>query len=228
MEYRLEGIGHCFDKRHLLKDIELTINSGQCLVVSGRSGSGKSLLFSILCGVFTPDQGQVLVDGVAIEQMNHDQYMAFRKYLGAVFQVSALISNLTLAENLMLKLNQHGENLSIAQKHQMVFDACHEFGLEDYLELRTDQLSVGLASLAGLARALVIPPKCLIWDAPMAEIDLHWSEHVCNRLKWLKACGTTLILFSNRQRLIEQFADLHLDLSGKTLRQLHCGASNET
>lgn len=213
MEVEFKGISHCFDKRELLKDINLVIPSGQCLVVSGRSGSGKSLLFSILCGIFRPDAGQVLIDGVPINQMSKAQYMGFRKYLGVVFQVSALISNLTLAENLMLVLNQHCPEMDCAQKEKEVFDICHEFGLEDYLTQRTDQLSIGLASLAGLARALIIEPKCLVWDAPMAEIDLHWSNHVYSRLLHLKQAGTTIILFSNRQRLIEKLADIQLDLT---------------
>lgn len=213
MQVEFKGISHCFERRHLLKDINLTVQSGQCLVVSGRSGSGKSLLFSIASGIFRPDRGEVLIDGMAINDMDETQYMAFRKYLGAVFQVSALISNLTLAENLMLPLNQHCPDMACDDKKKLVQEVCHEFGLEDYLDERTDQLSTGLASLAGLARALLIEPKCLLWDAPMAEIDLQWSDHIYARLNHLKHTGTTFILFTNRQKLIERLADVQLDLT---------------
>ncbi|NQZ09680.1 MAG: ATP-binding cassette domain-containing protein [Algicola sp.] len=213
MRIELRDICHKLEQRQLLENINLTVESGQCLVVSGRSGSGKSLLFSIVCGIFPPQRGEVLVDGQSIVQMSEAQNLEFRKHLGVIFQVSALISNLTLAENLMLPLNLYFPDRNCDEKRQEVQAICHEFGLESYLDQRTDQLSTGLAALAGLARALLVEPKLLVWDAPMSEIDLKWNDHLNNRLKHLKNAGTTFILFTNRQRIIERLADVRLDLS---------------
>ncbi len=213
MRLELRDICHKLEQRQLLENINLTVESGQCLVVSGRSGSGKSLLFSIVCGIFPPQCGEVLVDGQSIAQMNEAQNQEFRKHLGVVFQVSALISNLTLAENLMLPLNLYFPDKSCDEKREEVQAICCEFGLESYLDQRTDQLSTGLASLAGLARALLVEPKLLVWDAPMSVIDSKWNEHLKNRLKHLKNVGTTFILFTNRRSIIERLADVRLDLS---------------
>lgn len=213
MQIELRQISHQIEGRQVLHNISVVVHSGQCLVVKGRSGSGKSLLFSIMCGIFNADQGQVLADDQDIMAMSQARHLAFRQYLGAVFQVSALISNLTLQENLLLPLNLYYPAQDMAQKQHQVEVICHEFGLENYMMQRTDQLSTGLAALAGLARALIIEPKCLVWDAPMSQIDLKWSDHVNNRLRHLKNGGTTFILFTNRKRIIEHLADIQLDLS---------------
>lgn len=213
MKIELRGICHKVEQRQLLENINITIESGQCLVVSGRSGSGKSLLFSIVCGIFAPNAGQVLVDDKPVMQMNESENLAFRKYLGVIFQVSALISNLSLAENLLLPLNLYFPDRDCDEKRKEVQTICREFGLDAYMDLRTDQLSTGLAALAGLARALLIEPKCLVWDAPMSEIDLQWSDHINNRLKHLKNNGTTFILFTNREQVIDRLADQRLDLT---------------
>jgi acetoin utilization transport system ATP-binding protein len=213
VKIELRGICHKLESRQMLDDINLTVNSGQCLVVSGRSGSGKSLLFSIVCGLLIPDAGQVLVNDQPIDEMSEDQNQHFRKYLGVVFQVSALLSNLTLLENLMLPLNQHFPERDCDQKRRDVETICQEFGLNEHTDQRVGQLSTGQAALAGLARALLIEPKCLVWDSPMSEIDLQWGSHVTNRLKHLKDSGTTFILLTNRQWVIDELADIRLDLS---------------
>lgn len=213
MKVELRDLGHSIDNREVFAGISATVGGGQCLVVSGRSGSGKSLLFSIVCGILVPHHGSVLIDDIAISQMDNSSYNYFRQSMGVVFQVSALISNLTLRENLMLPLNQHCVDASAAQKQEKVKLISHEFGLDEYLDKRTDQLSTGLTSLAGFARALLLEPKCLVWDAPMAEIDLHWVGHVTNRISQLKANGASLILLTNRVELIEKMADFQLDLS---------------
>ena len=213
MEIQLSGISHCFEERLMLEDISIKVPSGSTLVVSGRSGCGKSLLFSIVSGTLEPDKGQVLVNGKSLFDLNEQQDLALRRELGVVFQVSALVSNLTLRENLLLPLNLYFPEHDKRTKQQKVQDICAEFGLSAYLDARTDELSTGLAAIAALARALMIEPQCLIWDAPLCEIDLTWSDYICKRLAYLKQAGTTLILFTNRERLIEQLADLQLTLT---------------
>lgn len=222
VEIQLSHVSHCFAQGLRLEDINVTVPSGSTLAICGRSGSGKSLLFSIVSGIFAPQQGQVLANNVPVYQMDKTQNLAFRRELGVVFQICALISNLTLRENMMLPLNLYFPENTMAMKHQQVEGICHEFGLEAYLDARTDELSTGQACLAGLARALMLEPKCLIWDAPLCEIDLTWSEHIFRRLKHLKRAGATLLLFTNRERLIDEFADQVLELRSEQHHQEDC------
>ncbi|MCG7535990.1 ATP-binding cassette domain-containing protein [Pseudoalteromonas sp. OOF1S-7] len=214
MKIALKNISHCVADQPILANINVTVESGQCLLITGRSGSGKSVLFSIICDITRPQHGSVLIDDVEISAMTALQYARFRRDLGVIFQVSALISNLTLEENLLLPLNRHHSRLSQGEKLQKVQQICQQFGLTQYLDQRTDRLSSGLASLAGLARALIMEPKALIWDAPMAQVDRAWCRHELDLLRHLKEKGTTLVLCSNRQELMTSLTDqqLHLGL----------------
>ncbi|MEC4091663.1 MULTISPECIES: ATP-binding cassette domain-containing protein [Pseudoalteromonas] len=217
MKIALKDISHSVADQPILASINVTVEPGECLLITGRSGSGKSVLFNIICDITRPQQGHVLIDDVEIATMTALQYARFRRDLGVIFQVSALISNLTLEENLLLPLNRHHSRLSLDEKRQKVGKICRQFGLTQYLDQRTDRLSSGLASLAGLARALIMEPKALIWDAPMAQVDRAWCQHELELLKDLKDKGTTLVLCSNRQELITSLAD----------HQLHLGVPDE-
>lgn len=218
MKIELSDISHSNLKGSLLKALNVVLESGETLVISGRSGSGKSLLFSVMCGILAPLKGKVLVDGKCLFAMDEGQNLAFRRELGVVFEVSALLSNLTLKENLLLPLNLYFPDEPLSKKLAQVEKVSHEFGLEKYLEWRIDELSSGQAALAGLARALIIEPKCLIWDAPLSEVDVKWNAYICRRLRLLKEHGTTMILFTNRQHLIDEFADSHMELCDGRLK----------
>jgi ABC-type multidrug transport system ATPase subunit len=158
--------------------------------------------------------------------MSRGQEQQFRRHLGVVFHLPALISNLTLAENLLLPLDHHYPQREKKLKRQQVEHICAEFALEDYLDMRTDQLSRGLASIAAFARALLIEPQCLVWNAPLNDIDIDWCKHITKRLEQLKQAGTTLVLFTNRQPLIDEFADIHVDLSADACHRTQVGRTD--
>lgn len=195
-----------------LKNVSFELRAGRCLVISGFSGSGKSLLLSLICGLVAPDSGSVSFDEKTMSQMNHAQNAGFRKKLGVIFQEPALLSNLTIAENLMLPLTQHYPMLSALEKNALVGKCCTQFELHDFLDDRIEELSNGKQALASFARALICDPTLLIWDAPLSNIDLHWSPQIITQLKFMKVRQKTLILFTNREQLINELADQHLHL----------------
>ncbi|KZN36438.1 hypothetical protein N480_17215 [Pseudoalteromonas luteoviolacea S2607] len=221
MHIEFKEISHTIKNRQVFSDLNAEVSSGQCLVISGRSGCGKTLFFSIASDIIRPDEGEMLIDGVAVKNMNAQKYSEFRRNLGVVFQLSGLISNLTLEENLMLPLNRHHKDVCKLEKQARVKTIAREFALEQYLSQRTEQLSSGQASLAGLARALLLKPKAVVWDAPMAEIDDQWSQYVLDLLLCLKQQGTTLILCSNRKEVIDKLADTQLELNSKVCFSEH-------
>jgi len=195
-----------------LHSINFEVASGQCLIISGISGSGKSLLLGLICGLISLDAGTVTFDGLTTENMTGEQEAQFKKKLGVIFQKPALLSNLTLKENLLLPLIQHFPGLSAAERIQMVELICQKFQLQKHLEDRVEELSQGLQSLASFARALICGPDLLIWDAPLADIDVIWSNRIIQLLKQFKNDNKTIILFTNRKRIITELADSHLHL----------------
>lgn len=209
----------CFkgQKNSELHSINFDVASGQCLVISGISGSGKSLLLGLICGLVDVDSGTVTFDGLTAVDMTEEQEVEFKKQLGVVFQKPALLSNLTLKENLLLPLIQHFPRLSTSERTQMVEIICQKFELHKHLEDRVEELSQGLQSLASFARALICRPDLLIWDAPLTDIDATWSNRIIEILKQFKNDSKTIILFTNRKRIITELADIHLHLVNGTL-----------
>lgn len=218
MHIELRDISYRLGDMHILERINLTVESGECVSVSGRSGCGKSMLFSILCGTLAATEGEVFVNRLAMSQMDHEENQVFRKYLGAVFQRAALISNLTVIENLLLPLNLHFPELDEQTKLNRIHAIASEFGFYNCLEWRTDRMSMGMRSLAGLARAVLNEPKYLIWDAPLIDVDIHWSGLVKQKLMQIKDSGATIILLSNRQEFITELADRRFTLMAGQLR----------
>ena len=204
----------CFKgyKGNNINNVNIELSTGQCLIISGISGCGKSLLLSLICGLVIADSGSVVFDDLTMQQMTTEQDAQFRKRLGVIFQKPALLSNLTILENLLLPLIQHCPELSDTERGEVVEKACQQFNLQSYLHDRVEDLSNGMQSLVSLTRALIGRPDLLIWDAPLSDIDLNWSAQIIGVLKQMKAREKTMILFTNREILIDEMADIHLNL----------------
>ena len=201
-----------------ISDASFELDSGQCLLVSGDSGSGKSLLHGLLCGLVEMDSGKLRFDGLAMTEMNEQQDRDFRKKLGVVFQEPALISNLSISENLLLPLLQHFPELSWEQHFDRIEASCECFELVEYLDSRTDELSAGVRALVALTRGLITEPELLIWDAPMVNTDVRWNQYIKKTLLEMKSEGKTIILFSNSKAVTADIADLQLHLDSGVLK----------
>ena len=196
------------------------MDSGQCLIISGLSGCGKSLLLSLICGLVEADSGSVVFNGLSMEEMTDQENAQFRKQLGVVFQEPALLYNLTIFENLLLPLIQHFPHLSEVERGLIIEKYCQQFNLQSYLHDRVEELSSGMRALASLTRALICEPDLLIWDAPLAEIDLNWSAQIVESLKKMKLAGKTMIFFTNKKILIRELADINLQLVDGELKTI--------
>jgi len=199
-------------KGNSINNVNFELTTGQSLIISGISGSGKTLLLSLICGLVSADSGSVVFDGLSMQEMTAEQEAQFRKQLGVVFQAPALLSNLTICENLLLPLIQHYPNLNRLEREAIVETACQQFNLQGYLHDRAEELSNGMQSLAALTRALIGNPDLIIWDAPLSDIDLKWSVQIIDLLKQMKTEKKTMILFTNREILIDELADIRLYL----------------
>ncbi len=204
----------CFKgyKTSYINNASFKVSTGQCLIISGISGSGKSLLLGLICGLVIADSGSVTFNGLTMQQMTTEQDVQFRKRLGVAFQEPGLLSNLTIFENLLLPLMQHYPQLSESAKSAVIEKACKQFNLDSFQHDRVEELSNGMQSLVSLTRALICNPDLLIWDAPLSNIDLRWGRQIIRLLKHMKARQKTMIMFTNKKILIDELADIHLNL----------------
>jgi phospholipid/cholesterol/gamma-HCH transport system ATP-binding protein len=167
---KLEGVVHSPGGAILLNGINLTVKDGDVLMITGSGGSGKSTLLEICAGLIKPSLGTVFWNGYDIWKMSPAQRLSARKSTGFLFQNNALISNLTVADNISLPLRYH-TGLNTWEASEKALERMNAMGLADVAGKRPEELSSEQSRWAALARALIIEPEILFLDAPTAGID---------------------------------------------------------
>ena len=166
----IEHLAKKFNGQPVLRDVSLSVDEGEILVVIGRSGCGKSVLLKHIIGLIKPDAGRIEVDGTDITVLNQKDIYEMRKKFGMVFQGSALFDSMTVGENLMLGLREHLE-LSPVELAERVREGLALVGLSGIEEKRPAELSGGMKKRVGLARAMVMRPKYILFDEPTTGLD---------------------------------------------------------
>jgi len=166
---RFEGLVKRFGDRRVLEDFSLTIPEGQTTVLMGYSGTGKSVVLKHIVGLLEPDAGRVLVDSLVVHQLDYDELMQLRGRIGFVFQFAALFDSLSVAENVGLGLRRQG--LDPAAITQRVEDCLRLVELEGAGERYPAELSGGMRKRVGIARAIALRPRYILYDEPTAGLD---------------------------------------------------------
>ena len=166
-----------FGGQRVLDGTTLRIETGEAVVIIGRSGGGKSVLLKHFIGLLQPDAGEVLVDGESIGRMNERQLLGVRRKFGMLFQGAALFDSMTVAENVGFALRQsrrftEGE---IARQVREALEMVELAGVEDK---KPAQLSGGMRKRVGLARAIVYQPQILLYDEPTTGLDPIASDRI--------------------------------------------------
>ncbi len=166
-----------FGTQKVLDGVNLRIETGESVVIIGRSGGGKSVLLKHLIGLMTPDSGTVLIDGENIEAMNERQLLRVRSKFGMLFQSAALFDSLTVAENVgfAFRRNQSMSEAEISAKVAQALEVVELPGIEDK---KPSELSGGMRKRVGLARAIVYQPQIVLYDEPTTGLDPVVSDTI--------------------------------------------------
>jgi putative ABC transport system ATP-binding protein len=184
---------------HILSSINLIINSGESVAITGESGSGKSTLIGLLAGLDTPTSGTIRLNGKLLAAMNEDGKAAMRNALiGFVFQSFQLLQGLTALENVMLPLELKGDKNAKASATALL----DRVGMSHRLSHSPAKLSGGEQQRVALARAFVTRPTILFADEPTGNLDSKTGATVIDLLFELNfENNTTLILVTHDQAL---------------------------
>lgn len=158
-----------FGERKVLDGFSLNVPDGKITVLIGGSGSGKSVTLKHVVGLLRPDSGSVEVDGRAVEQLDTDGLTALRREIGFVFQSAALFDSLTIEENIRLGLVR--QQLDEAEIGARVTRSLGIVGLADVLDRQPAELSGGMRKRVGIARAIALQPRYILWDEPTTGLD---------------------------------------------------------
>jgi phospholipid/cholesterol/gamma-HCH transport system ATP-binding protein len=173
----VRGLHKSFGRQKVLDGIELEVRPGEILVIMGPSGSGKSVLLKHLIGLETPDAGEILINGQSISTPE----IAAQYRMALVFQSGALLSSLTVGENVGLYLAEHRLKPP-AEIERIVAEKLEDVGLNDAMDKMPSELSGGMKKRVAIARALVIEPQMILYDEPTSELDPLSSVVIGNEI----------------------------------------------
>ncbi|MFW6084818.1 MAG: ABC transporter ATP-binding protein, partial [Gemmatimonadota bacterium] len=176
------GLKKNLNRKQVLDGIDLEIHEGETLVVMGPSGTGKSVLLKHIVGLFDPDEGDVLVEGVSVPNADAGQIREIRLMISYVFQNSALFDSMTAAQNIQLGLSAEHCRKVDAMKDPAVIEAVSHVNMDEkILPLLPAELSGGMQKRVAIARAVVGRQKYILYDEPTTGLD-PVNASVINRL----------------------------------------------
>ncbi|MFN7861631.1 MAG: ABC transporter ATP-binding protein, partial [Pseudanabaena sp.] len=199
----LRGIHKSFGQNPILKGFDLTVHSGEAIAIIGPSGTGKSTILRVICGLLTADSGEVYVNGNLVESEEDIQEGSYGLNIGMVFQSAALFDSLTVAENVGFSLFEHSR-LSRREIYRLVEQKLALVGLENISNRYPSQLSGGMRKRVSFARAIMDDPttktqakKILLYDEPTAGLDPIAStiiEDLMRSLRDQQVCDSYIVV----------------------------------
>ncbi len=167
---QLSGLTKRFGDQEVLRGLDLAIEEGSVSVIIGRSGGGKSVLLKHVIGLMRPDSGTVTVDGEAIQDMSERGLNTVRRKFGLLFQEAALFDSMTVFENVAFPLREHTRK-SVKEIREVVEAKLASVGLSGMGYKMPAELSGGMRKRVGLARAIALDPKIVLFDEPTSGLD---------------------------------------------------------
>lgn len=188
-----------YGENHVLNGFNMTLNTGENLVIMGKSGSGKSVMIKCLIGLETPDSGTITIMGENIGELSRSKLDELRTEIGFLFQGSALYDSMTVRENLEFPLRRHTKKFgSLKDTTPLVMEVLENVGLAHTIDLMPEELSGGMKRRIALARTLILQPKIILYDEPTTGLDPITSKEIIILMKSIQEkYNTTAIIITH-------------------------------
>jgi phospholipid/cholesterol/gamma-HCH transport system ATP-binding protein len=167
---RLVDVYKSFGPKRVLQGFTLDVREGETMVIIGYSGSGKSVAIKHIVGLLEPDSGQVIVDDLEVPKLSRRELYKLRARIGYVFQFAALFDSFTIGDNVAMGLRKQQE-LSEAEIQRRVHEALELVDLPSVADRYPAELSGGMRKRVGIARAIALRPKYILYDEPTTGLD---------------------------------------------------------
>ena len=204
---------------HAVDGVDLNVREGEFVCISGRSGSGKSPLLSLLAGLESPTDGEVVLLGEHLEQMNERERGRFRReHIGFIFQAYNLLPQFNSWENVAIPLEIRGVPLEERKKKAM--EALEMVDLADHAEHRPTELSGGQQQRISIARAIITRPGIIFADEPTGNLDSRTGTEVMELLTDLfRRWGATFLVVSHDEDMI-RYTDREIRLKDGKIEKI--------
>ena len=205
---RLKNVKKSFDNNVILRDINLSVNKGESLVIIGGSGSGKSVTLKCLLGLLTPDSGSIHIGSDEVTKLGANSRKRVLDKIGMLFQSAALFDSLKVWENVGFGLIQgHGVNKTDAK--EIAIEKLRRVGLSpEVAELSPDELSGGMKKRVGLARAIAAEPEIILFDEPTTGLDPIMADVINDLIvECVQDLGATTMTITHDMASARKIAD---------------------
>jgi len=194
-----QGLSKAFGGKHVLAGLTLAVQDGETMVIIGYSGTGKSVALKHIVGLLQPDAGDVVVDGRAVSTLERAALNALRQDIGYVFQFAALFDSMTVTDNVALGLRRR--QLSDEEIDERVAEALAVVDLTGAGDQYPAELSGGMRKRVGIARAIALRPRYILYDEPTTGLDPVTSA-VIDRLivRTRERFGVTAVVVTHDMR----------------------------
>ena len=205
---KMQGLNKYFGDLHVLKDIDLSVEKGEVVVIIGASGSGKSTLIRCVNGLESYESGQLEVDGQQLAPKGKSQkgLATIRKEVGMVFQQFNLFPHLTVKRNVMLapvKVKETSSDEAANQADKLL----DRVGIGDQADKYPSQLSGGQQQRVAIARALAMEPRLMLFDEPTSALDPEMIGEVLDVMRELAREGMTMMVVTHEMGFAREVAD---------------------
>jgi phospholipid/cholesterol/gamma-HCH transport system ATP-binding protein len=204
----IKNLHKSFGRNKVLQGVNLDIDTGETLVIIGRSGCGKSVLIKHIVGLLYPDEGHVKVEGKTVDEMSMQELYELRTKFGFLFQGSALFDSMTVEENISLPLEESKKKFSNSEIEKKVAEKLEMVGMSGVQKLKPAELSGGMRKRVGLARALITEPDYIFYDEPTTGLDPIMSDSIDELIKELTdKLNSTSIVVTHDMYSVKNVAD---------------------
>ena len=196
----LDNVHKAFGSKRVLSGFSLEVREGDIAVILGYSGSGKSVAIKHIVGLLEPDQGSVTVDGKEVPKLTRPELYELRSHIGYVFQSAALFDSMSVGENVAMGLRKQGR-LAESDVQARVHEALALVDLPAAAEVMPSDLSGGMRKRVGIARAIALRPKYLLYDEPTTGLDPVTAAVIDDlMLRMQQQLGVTSIIITHDLR----------------------------
>jgi phospholipid/cholesterol/gamma-HCH transport system ATP-binding protein len=203
----IRNVAFSYGERPILKNINLSIPKGKLVAIMGGSGCGKTTLLRLLSGQYRPQQGEVMVSGQCVNRMTSKELFRYRRSMGMLFQFGALFTDLSVFDNVAFPLRENTD-LPESVIRDLVMMKLSAVGLRGTQDMKTAELSGGMARRIALARAIALDPALMLYDEPFTGLDPISLGVIAHLIKKLNdALGTTAIMVTHDVNHSLQLAD---------------------
>ena len=197
---QLVNVHKAFGPKKVLTGFTLEVAEGETMVIIGYSGTGKSVAIKHIVGLLEPDQGTVVVDDLDVPSLGRQDLYELRSSIGYVFQFAALFDSLTIGENVAMGLRKQGK-LSAKEIEDRVHDVLELVDLPNVADRFPAELSGGMRKRVGIARAIALRPKYLLYDEPTTGLDPVTSAVIDQlMIRMRDTLGVTSIVITHDMR----------------------------